>query len=232
MNKKVSLSIVSVLILLVLNFLVVRVAVAKEVNLVSIPTAANSILPRHQITENDVKFIDVPKASVNEEVVLDKEEIIGKYTSLSGTIPEQSFFYQEMLHKPEELQDYPSLLLNKNEVSFSIPTSIVKLSGNTILPQQIVDVLVTMKPRNEKPIVDTLFEGVRVVGIKDKKGLDILDSESTGLPAVVLIAIQKEHLNIIRTAQEMGTIEIYASSHQNDKKYHFNEKSKVLEYVE
>lgn len=232
MNKKVSLSIFSVIIILVLNFLVLRVAVSKEVNLVSVPTATRTILPRQQITEKDIEMIEVPKVSVHDEVIVDQEEIVGKYTSLAGMIPKQSFFYEEMLHKPEELQDYPSLLLKENEVSFSIPTSIIKLSGNTILPQQIVDILVTIKQRNEKPIVDTLFEGVRVVGIKDKKGLDIQDSESTGLPAVVLIAIHKEHLNILRTAQEMGEIEIYASSHGKDKNYVFNKKSKVLEYVE
>lgn len=123
-------------------------------------------------------------------------------------------------------------MLNENQVVYNLNSDLVKMSGNSIVVGQKVDVYTTLNKRNETPIVDLLVSSVRIVGVKDKKGYDVTHPDSSKIPYIVLLALDKDIMPIVRTADELATLELYAhSSVEADEESQLNEHAKILEYV-
>lgn len=222
----------SLIIVLIVNFLVFKIAVKKEVNLTRVPVAKETIYPRTKISKEDLMYVEVPKVSINDFVVVDEENIINKYSDIQTTIPKQSLFYKEVLFEEKDLPDYPSILLNENQVVYNLNSDLVKMSGNSIVVGQKVDVYTTLNKRNETPIVDLLVSSVRIVGVKDKKGYDVTHPDSSRIPYIVLLALDKDIMPIVRTADELATLELYAHSNvEADEESQLNEHARILEYV-
>lgn len=222
----------SLIIVLIVNFLVFKIAVKKEVNLTRVPVAKETIYPRTKISKEDLMYVEVPKVSINDFVVVDEENIINKYSDIQTTIPKQSLFYKEVLFEEKDLPDYPSILLNENQVVYNLNSDLVKMSGNSIVVGQKVDVYTTLNKRNETPIVDLLVSSVRIVGVKDKKGYDVTHPDSSKIPYIVLLALDKDIMPIVRTADELATLELYAHSNvEADEESQLNEHARILEYV-
>ena len=135
-NSKIGFSLIAVLILV---FFVFKISVKKQINMISIPVTKETIYPRTKITKEDLDTLDVPAAFISDLMIIDEEEIIGMYSDIQTTIPKQSIFYKESLFKEEDLPDYPSMLLNDDQVVYTINTDLVKLSGNSIVVGQKID---------------------------------------------------------------------------------------------
>lgn len=211
----------SLIAVVIINFLVFNIALKKEINLIELPVVNTTIYPRSKISEEDISFIEVPKSFINENMYSDKDEIIGKYSDIQTHLPTSSPFYKEVLFDEKDLPDYPSILLNDDQVVYTINSDLVKLSGNSIVMNQKVDIYTTLVRRNEKPIVDLLVSQVRVIGVKDKAGLDVTHPESNKVPHIVLLALNKDIMPIVRSCDEIAELELYA--------YSISERDKTLE---
>lgn len=223
----------SLIFILIINFLVFNIAVKREVNLIKIPVSKESIAPRSKISESDIDYIEVPAIFVNEDFYSKSEEIINLYSDILTTIPKNSPFYKEVLFEESKLPDYPAILLNDNQVVYNLASDLIKLSGNSIVVGQKVDIYTTYAPRNSKPIVDLLVSSVRIIGVKDKKGLDVSHPDSNKIPHIVLLALDKEIMPIVRSSAEIATLELYAkSSHEiDDLESIFNPEAKILGFL-
>ena len=223
----------SICFLVLFNYFIFKIAIKKEVNLTKIPVVNETIYPRSQISENDITYVEVPNVFINESFYVDEKDIIKKYTDIRALMPKGSVFYKELLFNENDLPDYPAILLNKDQVSYNMTTDLVKLSGNSIVVGQKVDIYTTYHQRNEKPIVDLLVKSVRVIGVKDKKGLDVVHPDSNGLPYIVLLAINNDLLPIVRGADEIAKLELiaYSSKDSEDVESLFNDQAKILEYI-
>lgn len=223
----------SLLVIILINFLVFNIALKREVDLVKIPVAKHTIYPRMKLTEEDITYIEVPSAIIKDDFLLKDEDIIGMYSDIRTTIPLNSPFYSEVLFEEKDLPDYPSILLKENQVVYNLNSDLVKLSGNSIVVGQKVDIFTTHSIRKEKPIVDMLVSDVRVVGVKDKKGLDVSHPDSNGIPYIVLLALDHDIMPLVRSCDEIATLELYAHSrvsNENEESI-FNNDAKILEYI-
>lgn len=223
----------SVLVLVLLNYFIFKIAVNREVNLTKIPVVKENIEPRKKISEEDIDYLEVPSIFINDSFYTNKEDIINKYTDIRSILPKSSVFYKQLLISEEDLPDYPAILLKENQVAYSMTTDLVKLSGNSIVVGQKVDLYSTYHERKNKPIVDLLVKSVRVIGVKDKKGLDISDPESLKIPHIVLLAIDKQLLPIVRGVEEIATLELIAYSYKGNEvgESIFNEEADILNYL-
>ncbi len=64
---------------------------------IKIPVANVRINTSKLITEDMIDYIEISKASIKDNILVDKKDIIGKYTSYSCTIPKGSMFYEDCL---------------------------------------------------------------------------------------------------------------------------------------
>lgn len=223
---------ISIIAIVLINFLVFKISLKKELDLTKIPVSSETIYPRQKITKDDIDYIEVPSVFINDLMFIKEDEIINMYSDIQTKIPKNSPFYKENLFKEEDLPDYPSILLNEDQVVYNLNTDLIKLSGNSIVVGQKIDIYTTLTQRNEKPIVDLLVSSVRVIGVKDKKGLDISNPESNNIPYIVLLALDKDIMPLVRSSDEIAKLELYAHS-KNDIEGEsiLNETAKILEYI-
>lgn len=233
-NKKhIGIGIGSTLLILLINYVGFQFVVSESVDLQKVYVTSRDIAPREEIKEDDVVEVEIPKAYLQENVYLSKKDIVGKYTEVQGFIPKGSLFYKSMLYNEDSLPDYPSMLLKENQVSYGIQTDVVKTSGNTLVVGQKVDVYVSIDLPERKTVADCLIRAVRITGLKDRNGLDLSDEESSKIPFVVTIAVDKKQVEFLEIAEEMGSVNIYGVSvdYTNQEESVLNEQSKVLKYL-
>ena len=219
--------IIGLLLLILINILAFNVCLNKKLDLVEVPVASVQIEPRTKIEETMIKMIEVPRALLNEDCVLDKKDAIHKYTEIEGIIPEGSLLYKSMLFDEEELPDYPALKLKEKQNVFTLPTDLVKSSGNSFTNNQMVDIYVTITPKKENPITERLLTSVRILNVIDRKGIDMKDSE-LNIPSVINLAIHEEYISLLKKASEMGTIDIYATAYPQNEECLLNTESAIL----
>lgn len=232
MKNKKNAAMIAIALLIMVNVLVFNIALDRSVEYVEMPYARVDIKPRTKIT---AKMIGTKKIAKNAlgNCFDEKKKVVGKYSEINGMIPKGSPFYKSMLHQEKDLPDYPTLQLKSGQTAYSLASDLVKLSGNTIVSGQKVDIYVTVPQKQENPIIDRMVKGVRVISIKDRKGLDIDDEQSTKIPYVVILAIQDEIVPYLKTASKIGSIDIYAPTinYTSEEESLLVNDSKVLPYL-
>lgn len=229
MLKKIGLSIICIAIIGFSDYYLVDVLSTKKIDLVPVFVAATTIQPRSIITEKDIKEIYVPKAYVLEDVINNKHQIIGKITNIQGTIPKNSLFYASQLDSLHEIPDAAVPLLQPQEIAYVLSVNQSDNNFDTFIVGQRVDVYGSITPKNKLPIFDCVLESVRIVSIKDRKGIEVTSKESTGPVHTLTLAIQKEHLESLALLSKVGMIELYATT--NRKETMINEESEILQYL-
>ena len=221
-----------ILVLCVADFLLFDWYTNKKIDLVDVLIATHDIKPRELIKEEDIKVIKIPSNYVLDNVVSNKENIIGKITSIQGMIPKDSMFYTSMLENISEIADTGSTLLLKNQVAYTLPNGDNALVLNTLVPGQKIDLYVYIEKRNEPPVFDCLLKSVRVLSIKDRKGNEVGHKDNMGA-ALITLAVDEEYISYLSLATKLGSIELYApsSTYKSHQEAVLFEESKVLTYL-
>lgn len=189
----------------------------KKLDLQKVYVARCDIKPRTCIQEEDVLEIEVPHSYLLDYVVVEKDDIVGKYTSIQGMIPAGSLFYESMLYDRSSLPDYPECELRKNQAAYTLEVDLAKLGG-TLVANQRVDLYVTLKKDKENHVSDCLFEDVRIIAIKDHQGIDLEDQNSSKTPYLAILAIDREDIKYLAKADEMGSIRLFSTDKTYDTK--------------
>jgi len=211
----------------------VNLRAEQKLNLKTTWIAARDIPPRTKITEQDLLEAEIPNAYLLDQTVNEKEEIIGKYTDIQGKIPAGSAFYREMLTAEEDLPDNPTAQLREGQSAYTLETDLARLGG-TILPGQKVDIYASMTDRDGSPVSGCLIENVRVIAVKDHKGLDLDDPESSGTPYLTILAVMRRDLPYLSAAETAGSVRLIASvqTYAGDvKEARLVEDSELLNYL-
>jgi len=215
-NKKYVVGVASLALLLLVNSVVFEVVMAWRINLVEVVVANRDIDPRSEITKQDFKVIKMPKALVGDTVLDSADEVLGMFTDIEGKIPQGSMFYQSMLYDRKTLPDYPSLLLKTGQVGFAVATDIIKSLGNSLVVGQKVDIYVTITTPTRNVIADCLVQQVRIIGIKDRNGLDLQHEKSNGVPFVVVLAVDENVIDYLKVANKIGMIDLLPTPINHD----------------
>lgn len=177
-----------------------------ELELVEVYVANDNLIARTQINQESIKLIKVPKVYLSEQVILKKNDLIGKYVKLNTSIPKGSLIYQSSVELLDDSIDKPALLLKVNQAVFALDVNMSSTAGNTIQAGSKIDIYGTIKS-NRETIVDLLFKQVRVLSIKDKNGNEV-DSKTNQVPKIMLIAVDQEEIPILAKVIAIGDITI------------------------
>ena len=221
-------------VLLLLFAASVNLRAEQKLNLRLTWIAARDIPPRTKIAEEDLLETEIPGAYLMDQTFTEKEDIIGKYTDIQGMIPAGSPFFREMLKEEKDLPDNPTAQLREGQSAYTLETDLAKLGG-TILPGQKVDIYASMTDRDGSPVSGCLIENARVIAVKDHKGLDLDDPESTGTPYLTVLAVMRKDLPYLSAAETAGSVRLIASGQTYDsdvKEAVLNENSELLNYLD
>ena len=189
----------------------VRIDVNRKLDLRQTLVASRTIPPRTQITDNDLAELMIPASYLQDRTLNDRSELIGKYTDIQGSIPAGSPFYREMIKDESELPDSPYLQLKEGQSAYTMKADIAKLGG-TLSPGQRVDIYATFESNRERPVTGCLLENVRIIAIKDYRGLSLDDPESTGTVDMVILAVNDEDISMFTLSEKTGDVRLFASN--------------------
>lgn len=211
MIKKNSIVFVGILICMSLvSYGISVIYINHELELVEVFVASENLVARTYLDQDQIKLIKVPKAYLSDQVLLKKDDIVGKYVKLNTSIPKGSLVYQSSIESIDDAIDEPTLLLNVNQAVFAIDVNISSTAGNSIQSGSKIDIYGTIK-NNRETIVDLLFKQVRVLSIKDKNGNEI-DNKTNQIPKIMLIAVDQNEIPILTKVIAIGDITITPTS--------------------
>lgn len=219
----------AILLLIALGF---HVRLNDELQLKKTYVAAKDILPREKINESDLIEIEVPKAYLQDYTYTTKEEIIGKYTEIQGMIPAGSPFYKSMLFDEADLPDNPFTQLRSGQAAYSMNVDLTSLGG-ILKSGQRVDIHYSIVT-NDLSLTDCLIENVRIISIKDHRGIDIENDESSKTPYLAILAVNEEDVSLLTLADSLGQVKLITSSSTYDSELEASrvQDSKILAYLD
>lgn len=218
----------------VCSYLFFQISLKQAISLVEVPFVINTIYPHQQVRSEDIEIREIPSYYVENNVWLKKDEIVGKYVDLQSKLVPGMLFYKHLLIDESAVQDLPMLLLKPNQSAFAYATDLYKSLGNSLEINQKVDLYFTYYDKSvKKTYVDCLVNRVRIIGIKDRNGLDIHDVEAKSIPSVILLAIDSGYIDLVKKASKLGTIDLSAPNvdYVDDSESILNEECKGLVFL-
>lgn len=178
----------------------------------NIPVAATRILPGHRITQDDIKYIDVPASTLRTIGALtDATTILDKYVIYDTVIPEGSFFYDTALSQTNQSPDSIFENLSDEQVAITIDVDLKSTYGNSIMPGNKVDIYVKAEritKGESEYIIGPLVTNAEVLAVKDASGNDVFaDHQNKLTPSAFMFAMPKDIANVMLKAQRLEATE-------------------------
>lgn len=160
---------------------------------------------RHLITEDDLVKTKVSRHLLDESMIVEKEELVGRLVGLNHTLYPRNAISSLSLELADSVIDKPLLLLKENQSLFSMKADHVMSAGGSLAVGHYVDVNFVASSYGKEPIAEVLLSGVRVVGTRDRKGND-----SSEAVQVILLAVDSDAMTYLLKADVMGSLVLSA----------------------
>ena len=205
-QNKNTVTVIGVFLIILVLYIGYRYQINKMVSPVTnIPVAAETIQPRTKITSDMIDYVDIAPIVLQENVIRNSSQVVGKYTAPSTVIPKGSMFYTDTVVNENELPDAAFVELEEGQVPYNFPVTMASTYGNSIYPGNYIDIY--MKAYNETGtlMVGKLIENVKVLAVKDSSGRNVFEnSEETRTPAYIIFGLDSELNILLRKASYMS----------------------------
>lgn len=201
-KNKNTITIIGVIVIVGLLYFAYTTTVNTQVKPTSIPVAKVTIQPRTLITEDMVDYIEVPGATISENVVRISKNIIGKYSNYNTVIPEGSMFYSGILIDAKDMPDSAFVDVKEGEIPYQFAVDMKTTYGNSIFPGNKIDVYMKAINSEGQVMVGKLLENVEVLAVKDNNGNHVFENtEESRTPAYLIFGVSDEIHLLLRKAE-------------------------------
>lgn len=203
-TNKTVVTVVGVLLVLVILFFGYSSSIKKQTNPVRVPVAAKKINAQTQITNEDVKYIEVAGSMVDKNVILAHNAIVGKYTNLNVTIPEGSMFYKDWIVEQEDIPGnwIEQLDYKAGELGYYMSVNIENTLGNSVLPNTYIDIYMKANDENGTVMFGKLLKNIKVLVVHDNSGNNIFkDAAKIGNPSKIGFAVSQDLYILLKKAE-------------------------------
>lgn len=174
---------------------------------VKVPYAKVTIQPRTKITEDMIDYIEVLPSMVNSDTIRNVQNLVGKWSNYNTLIPKGSLFYKTTIVSASELPDSALVNTPNGYVPFNLAVNINTTYGNSIFPNNYIDIYLKALDADGKPMVGKLIENVKVLAVKDKNGRHVFEnSEEERTPAIIIFAVPEDMHLLLRNALELSNV--------------------------
>lgn len=187
--------------------------VKQAVQPISIPYALTRMEPKSKVETENVGTIKVSGAFVEqtEELITSKSYILNKewYVNFDTVIPEGGLFYKSQLVEKADLPDTAWDNIPDGATIFSLSVDSHSTYGNSIMPDNFIDLYLKATDENGKIIFGKFIESIKVLAVRDSSGNDVFsDSESAKSSSELLFAVEDDLFILLSEAGFVGGIEI------------------------
>ena len=215
MNKN-TITILGVIVIVGLLYFGYTYTINTQVKPVSIPVAAKEIQPRTLITEDMIKYIEMPEAGVSDRIVLSSRLIVGKYSNYNTVIPEGSMFFSSTLVTEDEMPDSSFVDVKDGDIPYQFSVNMETTYGNSIFPGNKIDIYMKAVNDDGHIMVGKLLENVEVLAVKDGSGRNVFEnSKEARTPAYLIFGVSNEIHLLLRKAEYLYSyaVELFPVPH-------------------
>ncbi len=208
-NHKVIITFVITMLLAFLCYNAFNLILAQETKLIQVPVATHKISSGTMITEEDIRYIEVPQHILIQPIYKEETSLIGQFVDNYNSIAEGSLFYKDLIVSEQTYHNANLFNLKENENAISIDVDIKSSYANSVHPGHMIDLYYLGKARSNYSIDSQIIYGklvssARVIAVKDSKGKNI--SESTEATAVIVVALVQEDAHLIEVSKALGSV--------------------------
>ncbi len=179
---------------------------------VDIPYAKVSIQPRTKITEDMIGIAQVPPAMVKGKVIKNPNLIVGKWSNYNAYIPFGSMFYEDNIITESRLPDSAFINIRDGFTAFNLPVDVDLTYGNSMFPDNFIDIYLKALDPDGKVIYGKLVENVKILAVKDDNGEHVFEnSEQTRRPSILLFAVPEDIHLLLRKALYLQNVRTIAA---------------------
>lgn len=207
LQNKNTVTIIGVILCVTIVYLGYNWRVNQATTPVRVPVAKKTIQPRTKLTEDMIEYINVLPSMVASNTITNVQYIVGKWSNYNTVIPEGSLFYAETIVAAEELPDSAFLNIPDGYTAFNLSVDTETTYGNSIFPDNYIDIYMKALDSDGKIIFGKLIENVKVLAVKDRNGQHVFEnSDESRTPAIIIFAVPEDMHLLLRKATYLANI--------------------------
>ena len=185
------------------------IRVNNSVSTTSIPFAKKELTARSIISESDIGNVRISQnyLTTSGNVITSAREVNGKAVAYYSNIPAGSLFYTTSIMNPDELPNASFKDIGEGNTIYNLEVNNDTTYSNSIRAGDYIDLyLYADDPFTQENIVFGCFiESIRVLGVKDSSGKNIVKNGSDyGSPSELLFAVDDEYYLLLKDAEFLG----------------------------
>ena len=208
-NTVTALGIVAAVLVLIIGY---NIRVKRAISPINVPYARETIKGGVQITSDMIGMMQVPPSMLKGKVLTNQAQVIDKYARPDSIIPEGSLFYSTTVVEESQLPANIILKYPKGYVLYNMPVDIRSTYGNSIVPENYIDIYLKAVNRLDKDapsrvdadkiMLGKLVENVKVLAVKDANGQPVFANlDEQRIPAMIVFAVPSEYYILLKKAE-------------------------------
>ena len=228
LKNKNTVTVLGVIICFIVLIIGYNVRINQKTELVKVYYANQTIQPKTKITDDMISSANVPTSFLVGSYYTNYNDIVGKYSNYNTVIASGSLFYNELLIEEENLPDSVFYNVPEGEVVVSFPVNTVSTYGNSIMPNNLINVYVKMIDDSGKIIYGRFIDNINVLAVKDSSGKNVFEStEAERTPAFIYFSLVEPKYLLFSSMNYIETNDIEVIIVPNTIKYTPEDKTAV-----
>lgn len=228
LKNKNTVTVLGVIICFIVLIIGYNVRINQKTELVKVYYANQTIQPKTKITDDMISSANVPTSFLVGSYYTNYNDIVGKYSNYNTVIASGSLFYNELLIEEENLPDSVFYNVPEGEAVVSFPVNTVSTYGNSIMPNNLINVYVKMIDDSGKIIYGRFIDNINVLAVKDSSGKNVFEStEEERTPAFIYFSLVEPKYLLFSSLNYIETNDIEVIIVPNTIKYTPEDKTAV-----
>lgn len=209
-NKNV-VTVLLIIVILVVLYIGYDMSIKKQTNSIDVPVAAREIPAQTQITNEDVKIAKIPGSMLNMNVIRNRALVVGKYTKVNVTIPQDSVFYSEWLDTAENIPGnwIEQLDSESGELGYYMSVDIESTLGNSVLPNAYIDIYMKATSDSGTIMFGKLLKNVKVLVVHDSNGKNVFSgTEIETSPSKIGFAVNPDMYTLLHKIEYLYDVSL------------------------
>lgn len=205
LSNKNTVTLLAIVVCTVVLYLFYNNRVNNAVKTTYVCYAVETIPARTKITSEMVSTVKVLASQVTSNMVTQCNGVIGMYSSYATEIAENSYFYNSMLLKEEDMPDSPLAGIPDGYTQYRLPVTFESTYGNAIFPGNKIDLFLKTEDESGLLVYGKFIQSITVAGVKDNEGKNVFETTvEARTPALLLFDVPDDLYLLLMKAQYLG----------------------------
>ena len=212
LSNKNTVTLIGAVLIVVVLYVFYNIRVNQATSPVKVPYAVQTIGPRTKITNDMIGYLEIPQSSIRGDIYTNvTTQIIEQnmYTNVNCTIPVGSLFYTNLLIREKDLPDSFLVKIDEGMVPYNFSVSMWSTYGNSMYPDNYVDIYFKGIGDDGLLMVGKLLENVKILAVKDSAGKHVFENTAEDrAPSQIIFQVPEDIHLLLRKAEYINNVEI------------------------